>query len=214
MKQTYTTDAAFAHAVRYNEAMINAWLKRTGRMDNRGFSSYRLVDLPPWIDYPTNDDRGRAECIRFLAEPLPRGKSYAAYLAHAKPEHIARYAASFGNLSQGVITTYNGELLAVVTQITANRVTNSHMTNERGTFWAVGIDGRTYYGRHSGRGMYCLMRLAKYQTTFDIQQRTSEGWETVSSELSHKMARAAVREYRVNQPEFDVKIKKVRSEQT
>ncbi len=43
----------------------------------------------------------------------------------------------------------------------AARVRGSWMTSERGSFWARGIDGRTYYGVHNGTGTYCRMRLSK-----------------------------------------------------
>jgi hypothetical protein len=45
MRQTYTTDIAFAHAVRFNDAMVRAWAKRTGRMSRHGNYSYKPEDL-------------------------------------------------------------------------------------------------------------------------------------------------------------------------
>lgn len=222
MRQTYTTDLGFAHAVRYNDAMVRAWAARTGRMSKRnGCMSYMPEDLArecPHIDVPTNDDRGRAEVIGFITRPLQFKASYFAYLTSAKPQHVAQNdtLGCHPDMWRGVVTTWNGELLAVVTRITSYRaLTFGRDTgNERGSFWAIGIDGRTYYGTHTGRGMYCRMRLAKYQDEYDIEQHTTSGWETVSSERTLGRARSAIREYRENQPELSVRVKHRKVPQT
>lgn len=50
----------------------------------------------------------------------------------------------------------------------------------------------------------------KTRDDFDIEQHTGEGWEVVSSESTRRAARTAVLEYRENQPELPVRIKKRR----
>lgn len=137
-------DLAFAHQVRYRERMLHAWMRRTRRGN-----SYWPEDVPGYIEPPTNGDRSRAEVIEFCARPLPYGQTYTAYLTRLATGGWA-------------ITTWPGDTLATVTSITFRRVAGP-MTDTRGSFWARGIDGRLYYGRHSGTGMYCGMRLAKHQ---------------------------------------------------
>jgi hypothetical protein len=106
-------------------------------------------------------------------------------------------------------------LLAVVTRITSfNAVCFGRDAGMKGSFWAIGIDGRTYYGRHNGRGMYCSMRLAKWADEYDVEQRTSEGWEVVCSAHTRAKANEDVRSYRQNQPEYAVRIKHRKVRQT
>lgn len=151
MQNAPQNDLAFAHAVRYRDAMLHAWLKTTGRVDKKGASSYDPADLPAYLTggyLPTNEDRSRAEVILFKANPLPHGQTYFAYLA--------------GNETDGwYVSTFTGEMLARITKLTRRVVSNSWMTNCRGSFWAVGVDGRLYRGHHNGLGMYLHMRLAK-----------------------------------------------------
>jgi hypothetical protein len=200
MNFLYTTPQGFVHGVRYRDAMLRAWMSRTGRGN-----SYRTEDVPSYIDIPTNEERSQAEVYGFTMRPLPHGESYMAYLSGN---------AEKGKGYQGAITTFMGDVLAHVTRITSYRVTDSPTTNERGSFWAIGIDGRTYYGRHNGRGMYCRMRLAKWVDEYDIEQHTPEGWEVVSSEATRTQARVAVREYQTNQPEYAVRWKRRKVKQT
>lgn len=47
---------------------------------------------------------------------------------------------------------------------------------------------------------------------WDIQQRTSQGWETVNCEATLSEAKKSVKEYRENQPEFPVRIRRERKE--
>lgn len=135
-------DATFAHHVRYQDGMLQAWLRRTGRRH-----SYHPSDVPPYIEQITNEQRSRAEQIDFKSRPLPYGASYFAYLSGDRRR----------------ITTFTGESLAYVTDIHSRKDYRSVLTNERGSFWARGIDGRVYYGRHNGPGVYCRLRLAKHQ---------------------------------------------------
>lgn len=124
-----TDDLAFAHAVRYRDAMLNAWAAREKR------HGYKREDLPAYLagDWmPNNTDRSRAEIIEFKLRPLAYGESYLAYLSS----------------DQKTVTTFCGDVLA-------------HITNLRPrSFWARGIDGRRYHGRHNGPGWYLRMRLA------------------------------------------------------
>jgi hypothetical protein len=217
MNHIYLTPIGFAHAVRYREGMVRAWAKRTGRMSRSGAFSYKPEDLPDWLDVPTNEERSAAEVIEFRLRPLQHGQQYTAYLTHAKPEHRERndQLGLAPDMWRGVITTWTGELLAIVTKITSyNAVCFGRDAGTKGSFWAIGIDGRTYYGRHNGKGMYCRMRLAKWADEYDIEQHTSEGWEVVSSEHTHLAARGAIREYRENQPELDVRVKHRKVRQT
>lgn len=52
--------------------------------------------------------------------------------------------------------------------------------------------------------------IRKTQDEFQIWQHTSEGWEEVCAESSWKGAKACKKEYLENQPEYSIKIKKVR----
>lgn len=61
------------------------------------------------------------------------------------------------------ITTWIGDTLAVVTSIVSRKDRRSWTTDTRGSFWAKGIDGRIYHGRHNGVGMWCRIRPAKRQ---------------------------------------------------
>ncbi len=50
----------------------------------------------------------------------------------------------------------------------------------------------------------------KTQDEYQIWQRTPEAWEEVCAEKTRKAARETLKEYRENQPEYDVKIVKKR----
>lgn len=126
-------DIAWAHHVRYHDAMMDSWMAREGYG-----RSFREDQVPPWIDRRiANRDRSRAEVIRFINHPLAPGACYYAYRASQD-----RFWA---------IITWAGDILAVITHL-----------GPRG-FRARGIDGRLYYGRHNGPGFYCVMRLSKRQ---------------------------------------------------
>jgi hypothetical protein len=135
-------ELAFAADVRRRDAIIAKECKARGFTSKRGWTSYPS-DTVFSVAKPTNDERSRAEIIKFRANP-PTG-SYCAYLS----------------VDKRTITTFMGGKLADVLTIKNNPVRNSPYTNERGSFWARCIDGRLYYGRHNGAGMYCLMRPSK-----------------------------------------------------
>jgi hypothetical protein len=149
--QTEVTAAeiAFAHSVRYRDAMLRAWLRRTGRETKQG-ASWKPEDVPVYIDVPTNEERSRAEVIEFRARPLQPGERYGAYLTG-------------GPQSGYFISTWMGETLATVTHITHRTRRASAFADDRGSFWARGIDGRLYHGRHNGSGLYCSLYLATDQ---------------------------------------------------
>lgn len=191
MRELYTTPIGFVHAVRYRDAMLRAWAARTGHTSKSGWTSYRPEEVPEYIDPPTNEQRSLAEVHAFTLYPLKHGKPYYAYLSNDRR-----------------ITTWMGDTLATVTKITSYRAYCFGHPHERGTFWAIGIDGRTYYGRHNGTGMHCRMRLAKWQDEYDVQQCGPEGWETVTSATTHSAAREHLREYRENAPQFPYRIKR------
>jgi hypothetical protein len=141
----------------------------------------------------TNEEKSKAEVAAFIAQPLPRGESYVAYLSNDKR-----------------IVTWMGDTLAEVTRITSYRPVRNPTTNERGSFWCIGVDNRTYYGTHNGTGMYCRMRLAKYRDDYDIEQRTLQGWEVVNCEATPRAARLSMHLYRENQPgEYRIRRRKV-----
>ena len=141
---------AFAHRVRYQDAMLRAWARRTGRMNRNGALSYRPEELPAYIDPPTNAQRSHVESLEFAAGAVRGSESYAAYLTHDADRGYR-------------ITTFVGDTLALVTSIASRKDSQSWVTDTRGSFWAVGIDGRHYYGRHNGVGLWCRMRLGKHQ---------------------------------------------------
>jgi hypothetical protein len=146
MNFNYTTPQGFVMGVRYRDALIQAWCKRTGRTGRNGDSAYSARDLPSWYDVPTNEERSQAEVYRFtVLEPMTHGSpAWGAYLSNDKR-----------------ITTWTGQTLANVTRITSYRVVSGYLTDSRGSFRAIGIDGRTYFGTHNGTGMCCRLRLAK-----------------------------------------------------
>lgn len=95
-----------------------------------------------------NRAQSAKEVERFRSQPITA--SYPAYLTR---DASGSYR----------ITTWMGDTLATVTHIRTRPVRGSWLTNERGSFWARGIDGRTYHGRHNGAGVYCRIRPAKHQ---------------------------------------------------
>ena len=131
--------------------MLRAWARRTGKTGRNGWTSYDPADVPAYINTPTNEERGRAEAIEFQSKPLAHGETYRAYLHR---DDNGRYR----------ITTWMGDTLATVTEyrISTTRAPG-YVSNIRGSYWARGIDGRLYYGRHCGAGISCTMRLAKRQ---------------------------------------------------
>lgn len=52
--------------------------------------------------------------------------------------------------------------------------------------------------------------VRKTRDEFDIEQKTCQGWEVVYSENTAREARERRKEYRENQPEYPVRIKKRR----
>lgn len=149
MNCLYTTPMGFVHAVRYRDAMLQAWLQRTGRVDRHGWISYHPDDLPAYMDVPTNEERSRAEVISFTLQPVKPGQKYYAYLKLPKAGDPC-----------ALITTFTGDTLARVKSITYLKpARRNSLSDTYGYFTAVGIDGRTYKGRHNGQGMYCTMRV-------------------------------------------------------
>lgn len=155
MKDTFTTDIGFAHAVKYRQQMLRHWMGKS--------NSYNPADLPDHFDLPTNDDVSIAETIEFRLRPLPLGVSYTAYLTKDNvPEGVGTFRFA-GRITPYRITTWTGQTLAHVISYTAHRNHRGYLTDTRGWFRARGIDGRMYYGQHNGVGMYCRMRLSKNQ---------------------------------------------------
>ncbi len=138
-----TTELAFAADITARDAQLTAYCKEQGFTDKRsGWTSYRPEQVAH-LNPPTNEERSRAEVIRFRADP-PAGV-YVGYLS----------------ADRAYITTWTGDKLARVTAFLSRRAPrNWHLTDERGTFTACGIDGRTYKGTHYGAGMYCRMKAA------------------------------------------------------
>lgn len=94
-----------------------------------------------------NHVRSQLEVSLFHSDPLPHGASYRAYLSEGR----------------NVITTWMGDKLASVTRRKQWKALHGMYSRERGSFWAMGIDGRTYYGRDSGPDMLCTLRLSRKQ---------------------------------------------------
>lgn len=148
--QPTTEELAFADDVRRRDKALRRWMGER--------NSYRTEDVPVRLrPLVTNVERSRAECICFRAEPLPYGQTYYAYLKCDAPRGDSSYPRAYR------IATWMGDTLATVTSLTSRPERRSWLTNERGSFWARGIDGRLYHGRHNGAGMHCTLRLAKHQ---------------------------------------------------
>ncbi len=139
--QVTDEETAFLIAYRSRESRFQEWLG--------GRTSYNASEVPADLSIPSNEERSKAEVIRFKAEPLEYGKPYGAYLSRRD--------------GKSYIATWMGDPLATVKAIRSFRPPRNWLTDERGSFWAKGIDGRVYYGRHNGFGMHCTLRLAKYQ---------------------------------------------------
>lgn len=132
---------AFSADIRARDAALQAWLGERG--------SYHPEEVPEaLLPLVTNEQRSHAEVIEFLSRPLAYGVTYYAYLSSDAND----------------VTTWPGNKLAEVTKITRNKLRHcAGLASERGGFWANGIDGRVYHGRHNGPGMHCTLRLAKHQ---------------------------------------------------
>jgi hypothetical protein len=129
---------AFARAIRARDRAIRQWLGPR--------ASYRPEEIPPDLSpAPTNEERSRAELIEFVSGDAKLRASYVGYLSSDRNR----------------ITTWVGDCLAIISAINSRRVRNSWLTDERGNFRALGIDGREYLGVHNGPGMYCTMRLRR-----------------------------------------------------
>lgn len=94
-----------------------------------------------------NHVRSQLEVSLFHSNPLPLGAVKYGYLSE----------------SRNVITTWMGDTLASVTRRKQWKSSRGGYSSERGSFWAIGVDGRTYYGRDNGPGMSCTLRLSKNQ---------------------------------------------------
>jgi len=134
---------AFAADVRARDEKLIQYCREQGFTDKRtGWTSY-FPEQVAHLNPPTNEERSRAEVIEFSAK-APAGP-YVAYLSADRQR----------------ITTWTGETLATVTDITQTSTRNSWMSDERGAFTARAINGRRYRGTHNGPQVYCRMRLLK-----------------------------------------------------
>lgn len=95
-----------------------------------------------------NHVRSQLEVSLFHSDPLPYGATYVAYLSE----------------SRNVITTWMGDTLASVTRRSQWKAPWGVYSRECGAFRAIGVDGRTYYGRDNGPNMSCTLRLSKVQS--------------------------------------------------
>lgn len=103
--------------------------------------SYHPRELPDYVRPPSNQLLSHWERVRFVTAPPEK---YTAYLSSDK-KHI---------------TTWTGEPLGTVLNITSRSVRGNFMSSERGTFRAIGINGKRYVGKHHGVGMYCTLESA------------------------------------------------------
>lgn len=143
MDRPTPAELAFAADVYARDARLRAYCLEQGFTNKRSGATSYLPEQVAHLNPPTNEERSRAEQIRFRAEP-PTGP-YVAYLSRDASR----------------VTTWMDDTLAEVANLTTYRVRNSFTTDERGTFVARGIDGRVYHGTHNGAGMYCRMCPAK-----------------------------------------------------
>lgn len=99
--------------------------------------------MKPEFDQTTTHNRMRSvlETKAFVWDPPAR---YIAYLSSDKKR----------------IVTWMGDTIAVVTSMRSRKVRDSYVTDDRGSFWAKGINGVVYYGTHNGAGMFCRMRIS------------------------------------------------------
>ena len=148
MPHTHTNPLAAAHCrecltfaidLRARDESLRAWLGER--------CSYHPDELPDDLKpTPTNEERSRAEVIEFLSQPVAYGVPYSAYLSSDRKR----------------VTTFMGDTLAMISRIKTNPSRRRwSLSAGNGSFWARGIDGRLYYGRHNGPNCYLRMRLAK-----------------------------------------------------
>jgi hypothetical protein len=142
-KEITQEDFAFAADVRSRDERLMDYCRERGFTNSKtGWTSYRPEQVEH-LNPPTNEERSRAEVIEFAT--TPPADTYVAYLSADRQR----------------ITTWTGETLATVGDITRRRVRGSCVIDEAGTFIADAIDGRRYRGTHNGPGMYCRMRPFK-----------------------------------------------------
>lgn len=143
MSVTFRPSAEDISVATDTEARVKAlrvWVGKT--------NSYHPSELPDHIRPPSNALLSHMERVQFITQPLAYGASYTAYLS-----------------SDGArLTTWTGDTLAEVIFIKSRKpARRGYMSDVAGSLRAVGIDGRAYYARHNGPGMYCRMRLCKVQ---------------------------------------------------
>lgn len=102
------------------------------------------------------------------------------------PSRLKQYRVMFHHTSGGV----------------SHEFTNA-LNIEQARTWAKKRGAEEY----QGAGIHVSYEGKARKTTddFDIEQDAGAGWEVVSSESTRKAAKAAVKEYRENQPEFAVR---------
>lgn len=179
-----------ANEIAAREKQLQAWID-TIRSKN-GWASYKPEDKPANIPDVTNDERSSLEVFNFVTNPPDR------YFLYINEERF-------------IATTFTGEKLGSVSFGREYQSPGFYRGSKRVPVTIKGINGRTYYGTYfKSAGNYARVKMSKFVESWDVQQRTAQGWETVTSETTYKEARDRQREYRENQPEFTVRIKLVK----
>lgn len=125
-------DETFVAYIEAAEVAFAVWLD--------GRTSYHPDDVPAFVPRVTNEERSRAEVLRFCVSP-PAGQ-YVAYLSADRRR----------------IVTWMDDTLAEVAILTKRLAPRKWRdTDECGVFIARGINGRTYTGKHRGPGMYAYL---------------------------------------------------------
>lgn len=138
----------FCADVRARDFALRAWL------GNR--NSYKAEELPASVKPPTNEERSRAEVFEFMhrrGANAPSEDTKGPYLAYLRGVRF------LSGETEPHITTFTGDVLARVTW--EGESFRGNMGNTWTPFRALGIDGREWYGRHNGAGMYLRMRPRK-----------------------------------------------------
>lgn len=115
-------------------------------------TAHRLLKMTPGDEPPSDADKARMERVEFVVAPLMGQHHIRAYYFHKWGERPH-------------IRTFHHGLLAICTSWNSYKINNNWVTDQRGTFKAIGIDGRHYVGSHNGSGMICTLRLARQQPT-------------------------------------------------
>ncbi len=89
-----------------------------------------------------NHETSRAECAAFATR---EAGPYAAYVS----------------MDGKRIVTFTGDTLGTITSTGRPQRISGYLSTALTPFRAVGIDGRTYFGRMHGPGLYVRLRVAK-----------------------------------------------------